>query len=1090
MDPSLQSLLARLDDLCRPFPKLRDGIQKAGLIAELDPEMALTRTRKVLGLAVCEVYQRRYNEPAGTRPLENLLQRLLKDGYLPALRATYANGVRELGNVGTHRSGEDVTAADVHQSLSQLLRVLDWYVGEARAAAPPPAVPPDGQRTADRPTVGAVVVPKGLRSFDAGDARFFLNLLPGARDEDGLPESIGFWKRRIQTDKELPFTVGVLYGPSGCGKSSLVKAGLLPRLAGHVLIVYVEAAPEGTEARLLGGLRKRCPGLPADADLAGTLATLRQGQGLQAGRKVFIVLDQFEQWLHANRGVENPELAQALRQCDGEHVQCLVLVRDDFWVPLSRFMRDLHIELLQGQNNALVELFDLLHARDVLSAFGRAFRRLNDPPSPEQEAFLKKAVQGLSEDGRVIPVRLALFAEMVKGRPWTPDTLKEIGGTGGVGVAFLEETFAARMADPRHRLHEQAARAVLKALLPEQGTDIKGSMQPHDKLLQESGYAGRPRDFEELLRLLDSELRLLTPTEPPGVEAPGARYYQLTHDYLVPALRQWLTRKQRETWRGRAELRLAEGAALWQAKPDNRHLPPWWEWLDIRLLTRKRDWTPPQRRMMGQAGRYHGLRGLALACTVLVLVAASFLVWGAYKAEKRQHAIDKALTAALSGDLDAAEQATAEAEAARASPGQVHMLRGQIALHRGQSREARRHLEKAVELLPDSVAAWGMLAAACADDGDWEQYDKAIQKMDDLTPSTPEDLLFKGYAQANLEPDTGLQTIEQARARRPMKSIAVLLRAEVRALDAQDRDDLGEAKGAVEDAKYAREFLGDNPAALWVSLGTHLAKAGVHEHRAELEQRSAELELARQDAEALKPYTALPEAVVYRWLYFREVRGQEKEEVLDELRQASEKTDHVYVTFCYALTLYRRGKPGDFEEALRVLGQSHRTYNDRLRPFVLAEHDYRAKLDWPASAQQALKDFAAHCQDGAAIMDSLAVLCLLDKKEDAVKASEALLEQPNRFYTLRREPILWCLKYNAGKLSEDELLKRVEPSRWNQCLAHYYVAMTKLAKGDREGAREHFDKVIETRAFLWGAYDMSWVFQARLKDPNWPPWIP
>ena len=42
----------------------------------------------------------------------------------------------------------------------------------------------------------------------------------------------------------------------------------------------------------------------------------------------------------------------------------------------------------------------------------------------------------------------------------------------------------------------------------------------------------------------------------------GGHYYQLTHDYLVHSLRDWLTRKQRETRRGRAELRLAERAAI------------------------------------------------------------------------------------------------------------------------------------------------------------------------------------------------------------------------------------------------------------------------------------------------------------------------------------------------------------------------------------------------------------------------------------------------------------------------------------------------------------------------------------------------
>jgi tetratricopeptide (TPR) repeat protein len=248
----------------------------------------------------------------------------------------------------------------------------------------------------------------------------------------------------------------------------------------------------------------------------------------------------------------------------------------------------------------------------------------------------------------------------------------------------------------------------------------------------------------------------------------------------------------------------------------------------------------------------------------------------ARQAEKRQNAIDKALTAAMGGDLEAAEQAIAEAEGAGASTGQVQMLRGQIALHRGQSREARRHLEEAVRLLPDSVAAWGMLAAAYASDGQWDWYDMTIRGMKKLSPSTPEDFLFKGYAEAWLDPELGLQTIKQAFDRRPMMGIALLLRAEVRGFVAQDTDDLAEAEGAVQDASYARELLRNNPAALWVSLNAHLVKAGLHEHRDEPEQRSAELKLAGKCADALKPFTALPEAVVYRWLYFREM-GQDEE---------------------------------------------------------------------------------------------------------------------------------------------------------------------------------------------------------------------
>jgi hypothetical protein len=496
------------------------------------------------------------------------------------------------------------------------------------------------------------VVPKGLRSFDAHDADFFLELLPGPRDRDGLPDSIRFWKTRIEeADPDNTFAVGLIYGPSGCGKSSLVKAGLLPRLAESAVVVYVEATAAETEARLLNGLRKRCPDLGEGLGLKEAVAALRRGQGIPAGKKVLLVLDQFEQWLHAWRAGSvsdrrDPELVQALRQCDGGRVQCVVLVRDDIWMAATRFLRELEVRLVEGQNSAATDLFDLDHAHKVLAAFGRAFGKLPESPgqtSNDQKEFLQRAVLGLAQEGKVVCVRLALFAEMMKGKAWTPATLKQVGGAAGVGVTFLEETFSAATAPPEHRLHQKAARAVLKALLPESGTDIKGHLRSHAELLAASGYASRPRDFDDLLRILDSEIRLITPTDPEGKEGAeadlsfrageretinrpadtvSARYYQLTHDYLVHSLRDWLTRKQKESRRGRAELLLADRAAVWNARPENRQLPSLLQWLQLRWLTRKPNWTAPQRKMMRRATRFHLLRGLvAVAVASLVILA-------------------------------------------------------------------------------------------------------------------------------------------------------------------------------------------------------------------------------------------------------------------------------------------------------------------------------------------------------------------------------------------------------------------------------------------------------------------------------------
>ena len=343
-------------------------------------------------------------------------------------------------------------------------------------------------------------------------------------------------------------------------------------------------------------------------------------------RKVLIVLDQFEQWLHAKRAKEDTELAQALRQCDGRRVQSVVMVRDDFFTALRGFMGELGIALRQWENFAAVDLFDLRHARKVLTAFGQAFGALPDDlekMTDRQREFLDQAISGLSRDGRIISVRLALFAEMIKRKDWTPETLREVGGTEGVGVIFLEETFGSTAL----KSHQKAAQAVLKALIPESGTDIKGHMRSHEELLGASGYSARPKAFGDLLRILDSETRMITPIDPEGINSePGERlttgekYYQLTHDYLVPSIWEWLNRKQKETRRGRAELLLAERASLWNAKPENRRLPSVWEWANIRLLTKKRDWNEPQRRMMNRANRIHGLRTLGVVAGLVTLV--------------------------------------------------------------------------------------------------------------------------------------------------------------------------------------------------------------------------------------------------------------------------------------------------------------------------------------------------------------------------------------------------------------------------------------------------------------------------------------
>src|SRR5687767_577296 len=105
----------------------------------------------------------------------------------------------------------------------------------------------------------------------------------------------------------------------------------MPRLAERIRAVYVEATANDTEARLLSGLRNVCPEQSAQAGLTDALAWWRR----HGSRKLVLILDQFEQGLHARHEFAGTTLVSALRQCDGTRVQALVLMRDDFWLAVK-----------------------------------------------------------------------------------------------------------------------------------------------------------------------------------------------------------------------------------------------------------------------------------------------------------------------------------------------------------------------------------------------------------------------------------------------------------------------------------------------------------------------------------------------------------------------------------------------------------------------------------------------------------------------------------------------------------------------------------------------------------------------------------
>lgn len=494
-------------------------------------------------------------------------------------------------------------------------------------------------------STSSTITPRGLRSFGERDATFFLKLLPGTRGRTGLPDVVEHWKEWIerQRDDDATSRIGVIYGPSGCGKSSLIRAGVLPNLDQSTIIVFAEATRDGTEDSLRKSFARVLADSDQNASLAELAADVRTGRGMiDPDVPVVIVIDQLEQWLAGNRVLGSSDFAALLRQCDGNRLKAVLLVRDDFWVPLSRLLEFVEVPFSNGENAQYVDLFDINHARRVLHEFGHAYGQLPSAKSQltsEQERFLEEAVDTLASNGSVFPVRIAVFAEMIKSRSWSLATLRQFGGVEGVGVRFLEETFESEAASARFRQYAPAVAKVLNTLLPDSNSLIRGASPTYSELRTQSGFDDDPRSFSELIGILDHELRLISVTRDvvqtgstslestdSGSISDDSRYL-LAHEYLIPSVREWLNRRRRDSVRGRTILLYEDCLADWKVRGSAGSLPGFVDWCRFHLMLQPPKMVDEGQVMMRAADRYHGLRVASIAVLTVLLAFCGYTIW-------------------------------------------------------------------------------------------------------------------------------------------------------------------------------------------------------------------------------------------------------------------------------------------------------------------------------------------------------------------------------------------------------------------------------------------------------------------------------
>ncbi|AQA24410.1 AAA ATPase domain protein [Rhodococcus sp. MTM3W5.2] len=180
----------------------------------------------------------------------------------------------------------------------------------------------------------------GLRAFETSEHRVFF----------GRSREITQIAERLRSPAERAArTILTVVGPSGCGKSSLIRAGVLPRIAGEEHWLPLPPIQPGTDP--LGSLTRAIAAVTRGRHIPFDVTSLRKdlhrdglkaistdlllAAGVDSQCKLLIVIDQYEELLTQTERDERAELVAALEPALGGPVQVLATLRPEFLDPLS-----------------------------------------------------------------------------------------------------------------------------------------------------------------------------------------------------------------------------------------------------------------------------------------------------------------------------------------------------------------------------------------------------------------------------------------------------------------------------------------------------------------------------------------------------------------------------------------------------------------------------------------------------------------------------------------------------------------------------------------------------------------------------------
>jgi serine/threonine protein kinase len=448
--------------------------------------------------------------------------------------------------------------------------------------------------------------------------------------------------------------------------------------------------------------------------------------------------------------------------------------------------------------------------------------------------------------------------------------------------------------------------------------------------------------------------------------------------------------------------------------------------------------------------------------------------------ERRERAFDDALTEALSGIPDRAEKAFRAAESVGVSADRIRLLRGLVALQRDDLINAIPDLELAVQRMPDSFAARDLLRLAYARVGRVNDYQRMQKELRPLDPTKPEDHIVRALY---IPSDTRILKDLDALIDKRDSLIARTLRAQMRAILAQEASDPKEAEKAIQEIQPIRLLLPDNLLVVRTSLYAHLLGGFLHGEQGNKDRQQVLYKQAEKDARALRGSRNLSSSFYLDSLlrYYRIIGDEASRTELFQQAIKNSTAENILP----ALLLSHLYEQGEYKKALEIINKKYWR-----PPFVAACKIYLlAETKGPTEAHKACPKMDG---DDLLLQPTIMPLIFLGRTQEAREQLRQFrkagkLTKPSN--AMRAKWLEAEVAYLCEEISETEYLKEVSNSRRARGWAQWVVGVMHLAAGDRKGAREHFQKSSDLGPF--GEFPLCRGMLKHLEqDPSWPPWIP